>query len=189
VPGAPGSSIEVIFMEDEEMTDLEWLAARNQAWFDEKGEHAMYHISYYDGRMYFYTRKEDYPDIPAVWYPGESIGTWSPRSNTFMWSCDNKTTVDQSIAISKKAKAWFESNRSTPVPVLPVESLAIAWEVVAVAAKISNVIAVYNAPCTYRSVEDDLKKAGKRVPVSKKNKIYNHDFFAITGGKHVMPRS
>jgi hypothetical protein len=176
----------------EDETDLEWLVDRNERFLRGKGAYAMYRIDHHEGRLYFYNREADYPDTPAIRYPGETIGTWAPRSKTFMWSCDNNTAVESSNAISMKARKWFTSNGAsfiTGVPgVMLIGSIDLAWKVVSIAAKLSNVVAVYNSPCTYGNVKDELEATGKKVPRYMKNKILNYEFFAITGEKHEVKR-
>jgi hypothetical protein len=172
--------------DDEPLDDkaLEWLSKRNQAWFDDKGQHGMYYINHHEGKIYFYKNRDDYPSNPAIWFPGETIGTWSPNSNTFMWSCDNDTSVESSTAISKDGKKMFGF---TAKFVPNVKSIDLAWRLVAVAAMTSNVIAVYNASCKYNDVKNELKAIGKKVPDYMKNQIYNYEFFAITGEENVVP--
>lgn len=175
-------------MRDSEL-DIEWLASRNRAWFADKGQHAVYFFNHLDGRIYFYKNAGDYPDNPDAWCTEESIGTWAPRSKSFMWTCDNKTAVGKSFDISKKGKQWFEDNRNfTGRIITNVASLDMAWAIIAVASRLSNVIAVYNAPCKYRDVKEEGAVVGTRVTIFNRNKIINNEFVAITGPKNIVSR-
>lgn len=173
---------------DRDGSDLQWLDARNQSWARQKGKHAAHYINFAEGRIYFYERNEDAPDNPVVWYPGETIGTWSPRGKTFAWACDNITTRDPSISASMKVKTWLESKGMRSTGALRVETLQEAWVLVATAARLSDVIAVYRSEVSYRDVKDELATIGKRVPV-RKGATYNHVFFAITGDARVTSRA
>ena len=167
---------------------LEWLAAKNKAWFDAKGNDAVYYINHDEGKIYFYKSCKDYPDKPRVWYTGEAVGTWSPNSSTFMWSCDNKTAPGMSNDVSKAGKQWFAGNAGFSGSFMSgVNSLDEAWRIAAIAARLANVEAVYNSPSTFNDVKDELAAVGRKVPVLGRNKVYNHGFFAVTGKKKNAP--
>lgn len=174
--------------EDGTDNDKEWLAARNAEWFADKGKYAMYYIDHGESKIYFYEKRDDFPSRPDIWYSGESIGTWSPKSNTFMWSCDNTYWPERSSEISRAAKRWFDGNGAPKVKCLPVGSLDLAWSVVSIAARMSNVTAVYNAPSTFAELKDELEEAGVKVNRKNRNKIINYLFFAITGEKNVIEK-
>ncbi len=178
---------------DENPDPRVWLQARNDEWSREKGEMAMYYVSRHEGRIYFFNEKVSYPDCPDAWYTFESIGSWSPRSKTFAWSCANETNVQTTSSISKKTMEWMASKTGRLLGIITdVESVEQAWFIVAVAAKLSNAIAVYKNPTHIRDLSENdiefIKSRGYKPWELRKNRIYHNEFIAITSGKNVIKK-
>lgn len=164
-----------------------WAQDRNDAWLADKGTDARYYVNHHEDKIYFYKKVDDYPDRPYVWYSFQSIGTWSPRSNSFMWACANKTSVGARSDISEKAMSWFSKNLGIRENViLAGTSLDNAIRVAAVAARLAGAVAMYKAPCYVRDVENELRAAGQKVTMLNRNDLYLYEFLAITSFKNVV---
>jgi hypothetical protein len=166
---------------------MKWLAERNRTWLAGNGKHAKFHINFVEGKIYFYDDAKDFPDRPSIWYPGETIGSWSPIENGFMWEHENEDSYNQSSTISEVAARWIDEHVGTRKNVvIKNATIDFAWRLVAIAARLADVEAVYDAQSKFKDVKNELESIGERVSILKGRKIYCHNFFAITGEKHVV---
>jgi hypothetical protein len=167
---------------------LEWIDERNKAWIDDKGYDAMYYVNHDDGRLYFYKDRSGYPDRPYVWYAYQSIGTWAPSDQSFMWACANSSVHEPSRDISERAMKWIGSKTG----VSPGNGLVTGVSpegvkrIVAIAARLAGVVAVYRATTYLRDAKDEMKALGGRVTLFNRNKVLHHEFLAITTFKNAI---